>query len=73
MRMRTLPAVTLLCIDTANHALALRAMSLSRAEVAFARSLFVTDAVPAAMKVPDGIDVVPVAPLTSRDAYSVTF
>ena len=68
--MRELPEVTLACIDTANHALALRALEHSRRELAFGRSLFLTDKVPAGVAMPSGIDVVTIAPLGSRDDYS---
>ena len=65
-----LPDVTLLAADTANHALALRALSRSMAGIRFARALLLTDAVPSGIDVPSGITIVPIAPITSRDAYS---
>ena len=68
--MLTLPGVTLCCIDTANHALALRALLRSCEGVRFARALFLTDALPAGVVAPEGIDVVAIPPLGSRDAYS---
>lgn len=68
--MRKLPDVTLACIDTANHALALRALAASMRNIAFGRTLFVTDRVPDGITVPEGIDVVTIAPLASRDDYS---
>jgi tetratricopeptide (TPR) repeat protein len=71
--MRTLlelPGVTLCCIDTANHALALRALLRSRAAVRFARTLLLTAALPDDLAVPEGIAVIPIAPITSRDQYS---
>ena len=68
--MLRLPDVTLVCIDTANHALALRALARSRERVRFARALFLTDAVPPGVDVPAGVEVVPIAPIASRDAYS---
>ncbi|HEY2864907.1 MAG TPA: DUF5672 family protein [Casimicrobiaceae bacterium] len=64
--MITLPTVTLCCIDTRNHALALRALLLSMTNVAFARVLFITDRDPRQR----GIDTVPIPPLESRDGYS---
>ncbi len=67
---RELPEVTLACIDTANHALALRALEHSSRGLAFGRSLFLTDRVPAGVTVPTGIDVVTIAALGSRDDYS---
>jgi tetratricopeptide (TPR) repeat protein len=68
--MLQLPSVTLACIDTANHALALRALECSCAGVHFARTLLLTDAVPYGVHVPDGVEVAPIAPIASRDAYS---
>jgi Flp pilus assembly protein TadD len=68
--MLTLPHVTLACIDTANHALALRALECSRSEARFARVAFLTDALPAALECPAGIELVPIRRLDSRDDYS---
>jgi tetratricopeptide (TPR) repeat protein len=68
--MLQLPGVTLVCVDTLNHALALRAIARSRQGVRFARTLFVTDAIPAGVDVPAGVEVTRIAPLASRDAYS---
>ena len=65
-----LPSVTLIAIDTVNHALALRALACSRADVRFARTMFVTDKVPADIHVPDGIEIATIRPLWSREAYS---
>ena len=64
--MLELPGVTLCCIDTANHALAVRALRCSAVGIRFARILFITD-----RDVGEpGIDSSVVAPLASRDAYS---
>ena len=68
--MLNLPAVSLACIDTANHALALRALVHSRREMQFGRTLFLTDSVPAGATVPAGVDVEPIMRLASRDDYS---
>jgi tetratricopeptide (TPR) repeat protein len=68
--MLELQAVTLACIDTANHALALRALEKSRAGIRFARSLFLTDRLPDGMSASTGIELVPISPIASRDAYS---
>jgi len=68
--MRDLAGVTLVCVDTANHALALRALTLSRAALRFERTLLLTDAVPAGVEVPADILVRPIARLDSREAYS---
>jgi len=62
--------VTLVCVDTANHALALRALALSGRSLAFGRTLFLTDAIPRGVDVPAPIEVRAIAPLASRDAYS---
>jgi tetratricopeptide (TPR) repeat protein len=64
--MLDLPGITLCCIDTANHALALRAMRRSAAGVRFGRSIFITDR---SVDEP-GIEVRGIAPLASRDDYS---
>ena len=68
--MLALPTVTLVAIDTAQHALALRALARSLAGVRFARALFLTDTVPSGVAVPDGVDVVPIARLSSRKSES---
>jgi len=68
--MLDLPGVTLVCVDCVNHALALRAMARSLQGVRFGRVLFLTDAMPAGIDVPAGVDVVPIAPIRSRDDYS---
>jgi tetratricopeptide (TPR) repeat protein len=68
--MLELPGVTLVCADTANHALALRALAISQRDVRYGRSLFLTDAIPPGLSVPEGIEVIGIDPLASRDAYS---
>ena len=68
--MRELTGVTLACVDTANHALALRALEHSQRGLRFARTVLLTDAVPAGTAVPSGIDIAPIARLQSRDDYS---
>jgi hypothetical protein len=68
--MRELPQVTLACVDTLNHALALRAIARSRHALRFARTLFVTDAIPDGIDVAPGVEVARIAPLASRDDYS---
>ncbi|MGH8712541.1 MAG: DUF5672 family protein, partial [Casimicrobiaceae bacterium] len=66
MALLDLPGVTLCCVDTANHALAVRALRRSAAGIRFARTLFLTDR---PLDEP-GIEVRIIAPLASRDAYS---
>ena len=68
--MLSLPGVTLVCIDTVNHALALRALVKSRAAIDYARTLFLTDALPHGVVAPPGVDIIAIAPLVSRDDYS---
>jgi hypothetical protein len=65
-----LPQVTLCCVDGINHALALRALTRHQAEIRFARTLLITDAVPPGVAVPKGIDVASVGPIRSQEAYS---
>jgi len=68
--MRELAGVTLICVDTLNHALALRALALSRAALQFAETLFLTHAMPGGLHVPSGVSVREIAKLGSRDDYS---
>jgi len=68
--MLELSGVTLACVDTVNHALALRALVLSRRGLQFAHTLFLTDAVPSGIDVDDAIEIRPIARLASRDEYS---
>jgi hypothetical protein len=68
--MLDLPTVTLLVIDTANHALALRALARCQAQVNFGRTLFLTDAVPPGIAVPAGVEIATIAPIESRADYS---
>src|SRR5262245_49784773 len=68
--MLSLGNVTLCCIDTARPRLALRAVQKSQARIRFARTLLLTNASPGGLDVPGDIDVVPIAPLDSRAAYS---
>jgi tetratricopeptide (TPR) repeat protein len=65
-----LRGVTLCCVDTRNHALALRALEKSQQGIRFARTLLLTDAVPGGLTVPAGIEIVPIGDIASRDAYS---
>ena len=65
----SLPGVTLCCVDTANHALALRALAHSRRGVRFARTLLLTDACPRDRDAP-GDRRRADRRIASRDAYS---
>jgi tetratricopeptide (TPR) repeat protein len=65
-----LPGVTLACVDTLNQRLALRALARSRERIRFARTVLLTDTVPANVNVPEDIAIAPIEPLHSRDAYS---
>jgi hypothetical protein len=64
--MPSLPGVTLVCIDCVNHDLAIAALGQCVQKCAFGRVLFITDR-PFAL---DGVDVVTIPSLVSRDAYS---
>jgi len=68
--MRDLSDVTLACVDTANHALAIRALDRSRQHLRFGRVLFLTDRIPAGIALPAGVDVETIDSLPSREAYS---
>lgn len=63
--MLELPQVTLCCVDTQNHALAIRAMQRSCASVRFARAIFFTDSATA----PD-LELRPSGPIRSHADYS---
>jgi tetratricopeptide (TPR) repeat protein len=65
-----LHGVTLCCVDTRNHALALRALAKSRQDIRFGRTLLLTHAVPEGVAVPAGIEIVAIPDVPSRDAYS---
>lgn len=62
--------VTLIAIDAINQALALRALARSREGIRYARTLLLTDRLPADIAVPAGVEVVTIEPIVSRDAYS---
>ena len=69
--MLALPQVTLLCADTLNHALAARALRSCCERVRFGRAVFLTDAMPPSVTLPSEVEVRRIAPLESRDAYSM--
>lgn len=68
--MRTIPHVTLCCVDARNHELAVRALERCRHDLEFARTILLTDALPPNVHVPPGIDVIASGPIESHDAYS---
>src|SRR5262245_22489964 len=68
--MRELSGVTLCCVDTTNHALALRALEQSRRGITFARVALLTDALPPGLSAPGGVEIVRIESITSRSAYS---
>lgn len=68
--MLALPQVTLVCADTLNHALALRAIERCVRLARFGRVVFLTDALPAGLAAPPAVEIVRIAPLASRDDYS---
>jgi Protein of unknown function (DUF5672) len=68
--MHPFDGISLCCVDTTNHALALRALDLSRRGARFARVMLLTDSLPPGLRVPAGIEIVPVTGIASRAAYS---
>jgi tetratricopeptide (TPR) repeat protein len=68
--MLDLPDVTLVCADTLNHALAVRAIARCCERIRYGRALFLTDALPAGIALPSGVEAREIAPLASREAYS---
>ena len=68
--MLNLPDITLIAIDTVNHALALRALARSCDGARYARVRLLTDRLPPDVRVPPGVDVATIGPIASRDAYS---
>ncbi len=64
--MLELPGVTLCCIDTVNHALAVRALRQSSAQIRFGRTLFISDREVSAQDLE--VEIIPA--LTLRDDYS---
>jgi hypothetical protein len=68
--MLELPTVTLCCVDTKNHALAVRSIARSRRNIRFARTILFTNTVPQSVNVPQDVEVCPIDTLQSREAYS---
>jgi len=50
--------------------MALRALDRFRREIRFARTLLLTDAIPADIRLPEGIDVIATGPIGSHEEYS---
>ncbi len=67
--MLDLPGVTLACVDTANPALALRALLKSREGIRFGRTLLLTGEGNSGPE-PAGVEIAAVPPIDSRDDYS---
>ena len=65
-RLNTSTAVTLVAVDCAYPALAAAALARSAGQLPVARTLLLTDADISH----DGVEVVRIAPIRSRDAYS---
>jgi hypothetical protein len=68
--MLELPTVTLCCVDTKNHALAVRSIARSCRNIHFARVILFTDTLPASVDVPHGVELQSIDTLQSRGAYS---
>ncbi|MEO8485588.1 MAG: DUF5672 family protein [Betaproteobacteria bacterium] len=68
--MLLLPDVTLVCADTLNHALAARALARCCERIRFGRAVFLTDAAPPDVRLPDEVETRRIAPIATRDAYS---
>jgi hypothetical protein len=68
--MLRLPQVTLCCVDGKNHALPLRALDQSRRDIQFARTLFLTDAIPSGVTVGHDVEVITIEPIRSHHEYS---
>ncbi len=68
--MLDVPEVILCCVDARNHILALRALTRCRGDIRFARTIFLTDAMPTDLRIPEDIEVIPLGPITSHEAYS---
>ena len=65
-----LPNVTLCCVDTKHHRLAVRSLRQSMRNIRFGRVILLTDAVPEDIEVPSLVEVRPIAQLTSHESYS---
>jgi hypothetical protein len=68
--MLELPTVTLCCVDTKNHALAVRSIARSCRNIRFARAVLFTDALPASVELPRGVEMQSIDSLHSRHDYS---
>jgi hypothetical protein len=65
-----LPDVTLCCIDTRLHALALRSLARSCRGIRFGKVVFLTDEVPPSVVVPDSVEVRRIEKIGSLRDYS---
>ena len=68
--MIVLENITLCCIDTVHHRLALRALERSCAGIRFGRTLLLTDRLPPDVEASAGVDVVLMPTLATRTDYS---
>src|SRR4051812_22062358 len=65
-----LPDVTLCCVDTKHHRLAVRSLRRSLREARFGRAILLTDALPPDVSLPPEVEIRRIAKLESREAYS---
>lgn len=68
--MLKLPNVTLCCVETRHHSLALRAIARSRNAIRYAHTLLLTRAFPSTMRSPNDVEVVPIPEIASHADYS---
>ena len=68
--MLDLPTVTLLAVDTADPALALRALQRSASAIRFARVLLLTANEPSDCAIDEGVEVRPIRPIALGQSYS---
>lgn len=65
-----LPSVTLCCVDTRYHELALRSLARSCKAIEFGRVLFLTDSVPSSLSPPSNVDIGTIPRIGSMEDYS---
>ena len=66
---KELPNITMVCVDTKNHAQALKAIRKSLEQITPAKTIFFTDV---DLEI-EGVEVVKIAPLASKEEYSRFF